>query len=341
MKAVFVTAENRPALHYGDFPDPARAPGEVLVRLRAAAVNRMDLYMRDSGAGVPHALPFILGGDGAGEVLEAPEGSSLRKGQKVVLYPATFDPTCPIAMAGDQTLSPSIAYLGMNRSGTFAETISIPPQCLVPFENEIAFETMAALPVAYLTAYRVVLGRHPVHPGDAVLVFGIGGGVAIACLQLAVLAGATVIVVSTSARKLNRARELGASYCIDSTKEKVAERVMAITGRRGADLVVDNVGEATWSDTMRCVRAGGRIVVCGATSGPSVSLNLQRLFSREIEIVGSTLGSVAEFTKLVQLASAGRIEPEIEEVVPLAQASDALARTERGDKIGKIVLSID
>ncbi|MBX3575165.1 MAG: zinc-binding dehydrogenase [Mesorhizobium sp.] len=340
MKAVFVHDDGGRRLTYGELPDPSPAPGEAIVRLKAAGLNRMDLYMRDSGAGVPHALPFVLGGDGAGEIVEAPAGSKLKPGQRMVLYPAAFDAACPASMAGDQTLSPTISYLGMSRSGTFAQYIAMPAHCLVPLPEGADLQRFGALPVAYLTAYRMIFGPQPVRPGETVLIVGIGGGVAVACLQLAVLAGARTIVTSSSTEKLDSAKRLGAAQTINHKETKISEQVAAMTDRRGVDVVIDNVGEATWSETFKSVRAGGRMMVSGSTSGAVVNLNLQRLFARQVKIVGSTLGSMGEFAQLVGLVANGQINPVIDETVPLADAETALMRMERGDKFGKIAIAI-
>src|SRR5215218_7053213 len=313
--------------HYGegapsvrDFPDPVPAPGEALVRLRAAALNRVDLYMRGGGQGITHTLPLVLSLDGAGEVVSAPPGSGLALGDRVLLYPTAFCGRCPECQRGEQPFCERVRIAGEHRHGTFAELIAMPGACWLPIPAGLDFEEATALPVAHLTAWRMLFGwDRPLGPGQTVLVVGAGGGVASACVQLARLAGARVLATSSTPEKLAHAAALGAEVAIDYRTEDVPRRVLAETGGAGADLVVDNVGAATWGQSLRSVRRGGRVVTCGATTGGDPPAELQRLFIRQIQIQGSTMGSLEEFRRLLAAAAAGRLRPAIERGFPLEE----------------------
>jgi NADPH:quinone reductase-like Zn-dependent oxidoreductase len=334
--------------HYGegapgvrDFPDPVPAPGEALVRLRAAALNRVDVYMRGGGQGITHTLPLVLGLDGAGEVVSAPPGSGLAAGDRVLLYPAAFCGRCPECQRGEQPFCERVRIAGEHRHGTFAELIAMPAACWLPIPAGLGFEEAAALPVAYLTAWRMLFGwGRPLGPGQTALVVGAGGGVASACVQLAHLAGARVLATSSTPEKLAHAAALGAAVTIDYRTENVPRRVLAETGGAGVDLVVDNVGAATWAQSLRSVRRGGRVVTCGATTGGDPPAELQRVFIRQIQIQGSTMGSLEEFRRLLAVVAAGRLRPAVERGFPLEEVSAALDHLAAGGQRGKLVLRI-
>ena len=258
MRAAVLDGYGEGAPSVRDFPDPVPAPGEALVRLRAAALNRVDLYMRGGGQGITHRLPLVLGLDGAGEVVSAPPGSGLAPGDRVLLYPAAFCGRCPECQRGEQPFCERVRIAGEHRHGTFAELIAMPAACWLPIPAGLGFEEAAALPVAYLTAWRMLFGwDRPLGPGQTVLVVGGGGGVASACVQLAGLAGARVLATSLAAEKLAHAAALGAEVAIDYRTEDVPKRVLAETGGTGVDLVVDNVGASTsGSRCARCAAAG-------------------------------------------------------------------------------------
>ena len=331
--------EGAPAVR--DFPDPVPAPGEVLVRLRAAALNRVDLYMRGGGQGITHRLPLVMGVDGAGEVVSAPSGSSFSPGDRVLLYPAAFCGRCPECQRGEQPFCEHVRIAGEHRHGTFAELIAMPAACWLPIPAGLSFEEAAALPIAYLTAWRMLFGwDRPLGPGQTVLVVGAGGGVASACVQLAHLAGAQVLATSSTPEKLAHAAVLGAVVTIDYRTEDVPKRVLAETGGAGVDLVVDNVGAATWGQSLRVVRRGGRVVTCGATTGGDPSAELQRVFIRQIQIQGSTMGSLKEFRRLLAVIAAGRLRPAIESAFALEEVRAALDILATGAQRGKLVLRI-
>jgi NADPH:quinone reductase-like Zn-dependent oxidoreductase len=320
---------------------PERRPGEVLVRLDAACLNRVDLYIAGGGAGITHELPMILGVDGAGEIVECDPGETLLSaGQKVVIYPGLWCGRCEFCRRGDPVLCTRLRLIGEHRDGTFAEYISVPAVNLFPVPSGWTALEAAALPVAGLTAWRMLVTKGQLRPGQTVLIFGIGGGVSLAALQIARALGAETIVTSSSEAKLVRARELGALHTIDHAKEDVLKRVMAITGGRGVDLVVENVGKATWDIAMRAVVRGGCIVTCGATTGGNPSADLQRLFIRQIEVLGSTLGNPGEFADLLKAAERGLFRPVIDAEFSLAEVPEALRRLEQGLQLGKIAIQI-
>ena len=339
MKAIVLQERGRDGVRLCDMPAPACPPGWARVRLHAASVNRVDLYMRDSGAGITHALPLIMGVDGAGEVIEAPAASGLAPGDRVVLYPYEFCGACRPCLAGDQPLCHSARILGEHRHGTFAEEVALPARALLRLAPDADLDQAAVLGVAYLTAWRMVFGKAPAGPGTVVLVQGAAGGVAHAAMQLARMAGARVIVTTSGAAKCDHFRALGVEV-IDYRAEDVPRAVLALTGGEGADLVIDNVGAATWPASLRAAARGGHIVTCGATTGAHPSADIQRLFVRQLSVHGSTMGSVDEFRRLVRAWETGRLVPPVDSTFPLAEVPAAFDRLEDPDRIGKILIRI-
>lgn len=339
MKAIVLGARSAAGVALRDMPDPDRPAGWVRVRMRAASANRVDLYMRDNGAGITHTLPLIMGVDGAGEVAEADADSGFAPGDPVILYPYEFCGTCRACLAGDQPLCHRARILGEHRHGTFAEYVSLPARSLVRLPAHANLDQAATLGVAYLTAWRMVFGKGPIDPGTTVLIQGAGGGVAGAALQLARMAGARVLVTTTGADKLAHFRNLGGEV-IDYRGENVAKTALALTGGEGVDLVIDNVGARTWDASLRALARGGRLVTCGATTGAHPSADIQRLFVRQLSVHGSTMGSIEEFRRLVAAWVAGGFVPPIDSTFPLAEVPAAFDRLEHPARIGKIVIRI-
>lgn len=339
MKAIVLKERGAAGVAYMDMPSPACPPGFARVRMLAASVNRVDLYMRDNGAGITHDLPLIMGVDGVGEVLEAPQDSSLTAGDRVILYPYEFCGTCRPCLAGDQPLCHSARILGEHRHGTFAEEVVLPARSLVKISNKADIDQAAVLGVAYLTAWRMVFGKAPTGPGSVVLIQGAGGGVAYAAMQLARMAGARVIVTTSGDDKLTHFRNLGVEV-IDYRNEDVPKTVLRLTGGEGADLVIDNVGERTWGASLRSAARGGHLVTCGATTGAHPSADLQRLFVRQISIHGSTMGSMEEFGRLIRAWETGGFKPLIHSTVTLENVPDAFAQLEDPARMGKILVRI-
>jgi NADPH:quinone reductase-like Zn-dependent oxidoreductase len=317
VKAIRIHEDGGPdVLRYEDAPDPEPGPDDVLVELRAASLNHLDVWVRKGLPSVPK--PRILGADGAGVVAGTDE--------RVVINPG-------IEHDG------RISVVGEHMNGTHAELIAVPRDYVHPIPDGLSFEEAAAFPLVFETAYRMLVTKARLQPDEWVLVWGIGGGVATAALALAKALGARVVVTSSSDAKLARARELGADEGVNHTTEDVPARVKEITGG-GAHVVVDDVGEATWARTLNAARQDGRVVVCGATSGPNPPAALHRIWWKQLVIFGSTMGTRADFKGAYDLIAAGKARPVVDEVLPLADARAAHERLERGEQLGKIILRI-
>lgn len=341
MKAAYLTGHGgNEVVRIGERPLPPRGPGEVRVRMHAATLNRVDLYMRDSGAGITHQLPQVLGLDGAGVVEEVDaDDPLLRVGQSVVLHPAISCGRCEFCQRGEGVLCPKVRYLGEQRDGTLAEQVVLPARNVFPIPDTLDFAAAAALGVNHLTAWRMLHTKARIRPWETVLVFGIGGGVSLAALQLAKLAGARVLVTSRDADKLLRALSLGADGAIDGRGDIVAQ-VMALTGGRGVDVVIENVGAAVWSAALKSLVRGGRLVTCGATTGDQPPADIRRIFIRQLQILGSTLGDLDEFRDLLALVQRTGLQPVIDSRFPLDGVHAALDRLESGAQFGKVVVDI-
>jgi NADPH:quinone reductase-like Zn-dependent oxidoreductase len=342
MKAAYITGHGgNEVVEFGDRPQPRRQAGDVLVRMHAATLNRVDLYMRDSGAGITHALPQIMGLDGAGIVAEVDASETrLAVGQRVVLHPGVSCGRCEFCLRGEGVLCTRIGYLGEHRDGTLADYVSLPARNVFAMPNGMSFAQAAALGVNHLTAWRMLHTKGQLKAWHTVLIFGIGGGVSLAALQLAKLAGARVIVTSRHAGKLDKALALGADHAIDSSRQSVDKQIMALTNGRGVDLVIENVGQAVWASAMRSLVRGGRLVTCGATTGDQPPADLRRIFIRQLQILGSTLGDLHEFADLLALVEATGLRPVIDSDFPLAQIHAALSRLESGEQFGKVAVQI-
>lgn len=339
MKAIVLTERGAHGVALRDMPEPAVPEGWAKVRMVAASVNRVDLYMRDSGLGITHQLPLIMGVDGVGVVAEAPVGSRVTPGDRVILYPYEFCGTCRHCLNGDQPLCHHARILGEHRHGTFAEYVALPARALLKLPDDADMEEAAVLGVAYLTAWRMVFGKAPAGPGTVVFVQGAGGGVSYAAVQLARMAGARVIVSTTGPDKLAHFRGLSVE-ALDYRDADIAKAVLATTGGEGADLVIDNVGERTWSTSLKALARGGHLVTCGATTGSHPSADLQRLFIRQLSVHGSTMGSMDEFRRLLLAWRNGGFTPRIDSAFPLAEVPAAFARLEDPARMGKILIRI-
>jgi NADPH:quinone reductase-like Zn-dependent oxidoreductase len=322
-----------------EVPVPKPGAGEVLVALRAAALNHLDLFVRQGG--VPKTpLPHIGGADGAGVVAENGPGTGrFPPGTRVFFDPGLSDGTCEYCARGENSLCDHWEILGEHRDGTFAQAVVIPEVNLRPIPQAMSFEEAAAFPLVFLTAWRMVMSKARVQAGEAVLILGIGGGVAIAALQIAKHAGAKVLVTSGSDEKLQRARQLGADVTINHKQTDFSKEVWGITQKRGVDVVIDDVGAATWGGSIRALARGGRLVTCGATSGPKPDEDIRRIFQKQITIYGSTMGTRNDWEQLSSLAG-GTFKAVIDRSFPLEEAASAQQRMERGEQFGKLVLTI-
>jgi NADPH:quinone reductase-like Zn-dependent oxidoreductase len=321
-------------------PVPGRKGGEVRVRMVAGGLNRVDLYLRNSGAGITHRLPIILGLDGAGVIEEADAGSAFRAGDPVVIYPVQPCGTCEFCRRGEEVLCTRARIFGEQVDGTFAEFVCAPEGSVLRKPESLDFLQAASLSVAWLTAWRMIKTKARLKPGETVLIFGIGGSVSLAAMQIASAMGARTIVTSRDAAKLERARRLGAAETIHDVGGIIVDRVMALTEARGVDVVIENVGKAVWPAAMRALVRGGRLVTCGATTGDDPSADLRRLFIRQLQIFGSTLGTRAEFAAVLDFIALKGLKPYIDEVFPLAAIHAGLDRLESGRQFGKIGLAI-
>jgi NADPH:quinone reductase-like Zn-dependent oxidoreductase len=325
VKAIRIHEDGGPeVLRYEDVPDPEPGPGEVLVRVRAASLNHLDVWVRKGMPSVPK--PRILGADGAGLVEALGKGvTGLATGERVVINPGLDD---------------GAHIVGEHRDGTHAELVTIPAGYVHAIPDSLSFEDAAAFPLVFETAYRMLVTRAGLREGEWVLVWGIGGGVATAAFQIAKALGARTIVTSSSDAKLARARELGADAAVNHAHDDVAGAVREATGGHGADVVVEHVGEATWKTSLAVAAQNGRVAVCGATSGPNPPANLHRIWWKQLSVLGSTMGTREDFQGAYELVVSGRATPIVDEVVPLAEARRAHERLEAGLQLGKIVLSI-
>lgn len=343
MRAIYIKSHgHRDSAVLGETPLRDPGPGEVRVRIASAALNRVDLYMRDSGAGITHELPLVLGVDGAGVVEALGTGvDDVAAGERVVIYPVVHCGECEFCVRGDQMLCLNCRIVGEHRDGTFAEYACVPAHNAYPIPDDLSFDDAAVLPTAYLTAWRMVITQGAIRPAETVLIHGVGGGVATAALQIVKLLGARAIVTSSSDAKLDAARELGADELVNYRDRNVVEAVMALTDGRGVDAVIENVGDATWAASLRALRRGGRVVTCGATTGAQPGADLQRVFVRQLRIIGSTIGNREEFRSLLRAVGHRQVRPVIDRVFPLEKGLDALAHLEEGRQTGKLVLRIN
>ena len=328
MKAIRIHEDGGPeVLRYEDAPDPELARGEVLISLRAASLNRLDVWVRRGLPSVPK--PRILGADGAGVVAAVGEGvEGLADGQRVVINPGLEHGDGRITVIGEHT------------DGTHAELIAVPAENVHPLPDDLTFEQAAAFPLVYETVYRMLVTRAALQEGEWVLAWGVGSGIGSATLALATALGAHVIATSSTDGKLARAAELGAAVTINHASEDVAARVKEATEGRGADVVVEHVGEATWQTSLAAAAPRGRVAVCGATTGPNPKAALHRVWWKQLSILGSTMGTSTDFAGAYELVKDGRAPVVVDSVFPLAEARAAHERMERGEQMGKIVLRI-
>jgi len=325
VKAVRIHEDGGPeVLRYEDVEDPAPGPGEVLVRLRAASLNHLDLWIRQGLPSVPK--PRILGADGAGVVAALGEGSdTFSEGDRVVLNPGLDD---------------GARILGEHMDGTHAELVAVPTDYVHPIPEGLSFEEAAAFPLVFETAYRMLVTKARIEEGEWVLLWGIGSGVASAAFVIAKALGARTLVTSSSEEKLARAAELGADATVNHGKDDVAAAVKEATGGRGVDVVIEHVGEATWKTSLQSAAPNARVVVCGATSGPNPPAQLHRIWWKQLAVYGSTMGTREDFEGAYELVARGVAQPIVDRVFPLEQAAAAHEYLEEGRQFGKVVLQI-
>jgi len=338
MKAVRFHEQGGPdVLRYEDAPDPQVGPDDVLVRVRACALNHLDLWVRSTLPRV--SLPHICGSDVSGDAEACGANvTGLQRGQKVVVNPSLSCGKCVYCLAGDDNLCDSYGILGAATDGGYAELVKVPARNVFPLPGNLSYEEAAAFPLVFLTAWHMIVHRAKLTPGETALVHAAGSGVGSAAVQIAKLCGARVIATAGGAEKVRRAKELGADEAVNYSEEDFPARVLALTNNRGVDLVVEHVGPATWRGSLGCLAKGGRLVTCGATTGPKVEMDLRFAFSRQLTIMGSMMGTREDFRRVLELVSRGLLKPVVADVFPLEQARQAQRRMEDRQLFGKLVL---
>jgi NADPH:quinone reductase-like Zn-dependent oxidoreductase len=328
-------------LQIQDVPDPTLGPDDVLVRVRACALNHLDLFVREGIPALKTPLPFWTGCDIAGDVAEVGSAvTGVRTGDRVAVNPNLTCGRCEFCMQGEDSLCVRYGILGEHVPGGLAELVKVRGDNVLPLPVHVSYEDAASFILTSMTAWRMVVTQAQVRAGQDVLILGVGGGVSSTAVQIAKLCGARVIVTSSSDAKLERARQLGADIGIDYTREDWAKVVWEKTGRRGVDVVIENVGAQTWKQSLRSLAKGGRLVTCGATTGPIGETDIRIVFWNQIRIIGSTMANRKEFHDVMRLLFDGRLRAIVDEVVPLEDGAAAQRRLAEGKQFGKIVLTV-
>jgi NADPH:quinone reductase-like Zn-dependent oxidoreductase len=321
-----------------DLPTPEPAPGEVLIKVEAVALNHLDLWVRRGLPNLKLKYPHILGTDIAGSVVTA--GGGWKVGDPVIVQPGTSCGRCRECLSGRDNLCRDYKLLGEHVDGGLREFMAVPAANLVARPTNVSAVHGAALPVTFMTAWQMLAHRARVQPGESVVILAVGSGVGTAGVQIAKLFGARVIATSTSADKLARAKQLGADDLIDTSREDLLEAVRRLTGKRGADVIFEHVGKATWEKSILAAARGGRIVTCGATTGFDPLTDLRHVFFRQLSILGSTMGSRGDLATVVEHVGAGRLKPIIDQILPFAEIRQAHDRLEQSSQFGKIVVQL-
>ena len=343
MKAVYIEAHGAvDVLQYGDRPDPSPGPSDVVVRVGASALNRLDIFTREGQRGLEREFPppLILGGDTAGEVVAAGNAvSALKVGDRVVVNPRLACGVCQWCGAGRDELCRRSRFLGTAQDGSYAELVVVPEVNAYRLESDVSFANAAAIPTTYLPVWNMAVRRAALQPWETALVFSASAGVGAAAIQVFKnVVGATVITTTSTPEKAELARNLGADHVINYNEEDITQRVREITGGAGVDLLVDHVGADVWTHGFRALRPGGRYCICGATSGLRAELHLGLLFSRQIEIYGGYMGSREDMRQIVASLNRGAIKPAIHQTYPLTNAADAHRDMEAANFFGKLIL---
>jgi len=353
MKAVLFHQHGGPeVLEYADFPTPEPKPGEALVRLRAAALNRMDVMVRNGWAGLKLEMPHINGADGAGEIvainlphpftpLPVGEGTGVREGDHVLINPNLGCGHCEYCLAGKDNMCNEWHLLGETIRGTYAEYIALPVKQLYKLPDDFDFHQAAASALVYQTAWHSLVKRGNLQKGETVLVVGAGGGVNTASVQIAKLMGAQVVVIGSDAKKLEMAESIGADILIDRSKEENwSKSVFLATNKHGADVVVDNVG-TTFMQSLRALKKGGRLLTVGNSGGPKFEIDNRYIFAKHLSIIGSTMSTMEDFREVMDLIVAGKLKPIMDKTFPLKDAALAQERLWKNENFGKITLDTE
>lgn len=342
MQAVYFEQHGGPeVLKYGDFKDPTVGSNEVMVGVKACALNHLDIWVRLGLPGISIPMPHISGSDVSGVVLELGKGvKRLKKGENVVVSPAQLPQYLPEALEARDSYSPEFQVLGLQSQGGYAEALSVPERFVIPVSEKYSHEEWASFPLTSLTAYHMLVTRANLKAGETVLIHAAGSGVGSFAIQLAKFLGATVFTTVGDFKKVSRAKKLGADEIILYKTEDFSEKIKKLTHSKGVDVIFEHIGPETWPKNLSCLARGGRMVTCGATSGPKAEVDIRALFSRQLSILGSYMGSLAELHKALELAEKGVLVPVIDEIFPLKEAADAQKRMEARQNFGKIILKI-
>lgn len=339
MKAIRFHQHGGPeVLKFEDVPDPVLRKDQVLIRVKAVALNHLDLFVREGVPGVP--LPQIPGSDIAGDVVEVGEYvTDIKPGTRVLVAPMTFCGICEKCVSGQQNFCPHFSVFGYRVPGGDAELFAAPRVNVLPIPDDLTYDEAASVPLVFLTAWHMLVGRAKIQPAQTVLILGASSGVGSAAIQIAKLWNCRVIATAGSELKLDRARELGADFVIDHYKQKISEEVKKITAKQGVDVVFEHVGQATWPESVRSLRPGGTLVTCGATSGPEGSIDLRVLFTRQLNLLGSFMGNMGEFHEVMKHVFAGRLKPVVDKSFPLREATAAHEYLANSNMFGKVILN--
>ena len=339
MKAVRIHQFGGPeVLTYEDVPDPQPRKDQVLVRVKACSLNHLDLWVRKGLPGVK--LPHILGSDIAGEIAEIGEYvTDFKVGQRIFVAPMHFCGHCPKCLAGLQNHCREFTVLGNAVDGGNCELMAVPWASVIPIPDFLNFNQAASVPLVFVTAWHMLVGLAAIRPGQTVLVLGASSGVGIAAIQIAKMFQCRVIATAGDETKLEKARALGADFGINHYQQKISDEVRKITNKEGVDIVVEHVGLATWDESIRSLKSGGKLVTCGATTGPAVSLDLRHLFARQLQILGSYMGTMGELREVLGHVFAGRLKPVVDRTFPLKDVREAHEYLEKSQMFGKVIVN--
>ena len=343
MKAIVFHQHGGPeVLQYEDIQPPTLGPGQVQVQIKAAALNRLDLFVRQGWPGLRLKMPHIPGADASGVVLEVGGGvDHITPGDRVAVNPTVSCSRCRFCLRGEDNMCLRHSILGEFEPGTYAQQIVVPGANVIKMPDHITHKEAAAISLVGITAWHMLITKGNLQPGEDVLIVGAGGGVNSAAIQIAKLAGARVFVVGSNADKLTRAEQLGADVLIDRSQRDWSKAVYSLTNKRGVDVVVDNVGRDTWSGSIRALRRGGRMLVVGNTSGPHYDLDIRYIFVKHLSILGSTMGTRDDYATMIKLFFDGKLKAVIGEQLSLAEGRAAQEMLAEGKVFGKIVLMVD
>jgi NADPH:quinone reductase-like Zn-dependent oxidoreductase len=340
MKAAFFRQNGGPeVVEYGDFPEPKVGPSDVLVRVRAAALNHLDLFVRKGLPSGKLPMPHISGCEGAGDVVRTGAcASGFKEGDAVLITPAWSCNQCEFCLNHQPSMCLNYGILGVRRNGCFAEYVTAPAEALYPLPRGLSYEQAATIPLVFLTAWHMLIARAALRAGEDVLIQAGGSGVGIAGIQVAKLLGARVFCTASTQAKLDHARELGADILINYSEKNFAEEIRSITAKRGVDVVFEHTGGANFEKSIACLARNGRLVMCGATSGPEAQIDLRQIFGRQISIIGSYMGSKRDLQEVLRFVNEGKLKPVIDSVFPLSELRAAEEKMQDRNVFGKIVV---